>query len=486
VQEKLLCQTVLPMVVNMAPSAIFVVNRQEHVSFFCITKRPKLFSEKLKKHKFFALAKFILGSGNVQLIKEYYEAAFREKQSLELTKIKHVSSRGATEYYSIHFFYLDGVDSVMVFMRNITEEVLIEEEFIHVSRQYEAVNRELYAAMSKLDLQLMDIEQAKKKISALYRITKIVQKTVNKQEVLNEILNGITQEFGFASVAIMLFDGDLQALTVEAERGQGRSRGGRHNLTEEKQIVREAVFTRELVYDAEDGTSAQNDKRVTEVAVPLLFNASVLGVLEVETTKERILQPYDLDLLRSLAGQIAMTIAHAAYVAKVEREASTDGLTGLYNRRFFIATLKREFSRAFRFNRPLSLFMIDIDYFKNYNDTNGHLMGDQVLISVANLIKSHCREVDCVVRYGGEEFAVLLPETTADEAYFIAERVRTAVEGYPFPNRQTQPGGKVTVSIGIASAPQQASTYSELVDFADMALYSVKRSIKNQVCIYNQ
>jgi diguanylate cyclase (GGDEF)-like protein len=179
-----------------------------------------------------------------------------------------------------------------------------------------------------------------------------------------------------------------------------------------------------------------------------------------------------------------MTIAHANHVMTMKTEASTDGLTGLYNYRYFINVLQQEFKRALRYNRPLALLMIDIDFFKHYNDTNGHLAGDNTLQTVAAIIKESCRDVDIVVRYGGEEFAVLLPETTAMEAKEIAERIRKNVEEYPFPNGNLQPNGQLTISIGISGFHDEAYSYIELVEFADIALYDAKRSSRNCTCIY--
>ena len=128
--------------------------------------------------------------------------------------------------------------------------------------------------------------------------------------------------------------------------------------------------------------------------------------------------------------------------------------------------------------------MIDIDNFKHYNDTNGHPQGDIVLRGAARLFKKYCRDTDFVFRYGGEEFAVLLPETTAPQAYIIAERIRKAIAEYPFLNRANQPGGALTVSIGIAGYPEDANSETELIDAADKALYNVKRSSRNRCCIY--
>jgi diguanylate cyclase (GGDEF)-like protein len=181
-----------------------------------------------------------------------------------------------------------------------------------------------------------------------------------------------------------------------------------------------------------------------------------------------------------------MTIEHATHVCKVEVQAITDGMTGLFNYRHFQTLLEREYKRASRYNRTISLIMIDIDHFKKYNDTNGHLQGDETLRKVAALIKNSCRDVDFAVRYGGEEFAVLLPETSVDEALSIAERLRQSIEEYPFVNREKQPNQCLTISLGLANYPTDAVSILELLDHADAALYQAKRSTRNCVCLYRR
>nr|WP_255319479.1 sensor domain-containing diguanylate cyclase [Dendrosporobacter quercicolus] len=330
----------------------------------------------------------------------------------------------------------------------------------------------------------MDIDQAHKKIAALFRITSIVQKTVNEQEVLEEVLDGITREFGYHDVAILLLDGSTNELKLRASRGNANST---LRIPMGQGITGYAALHRELVHVDDVGVDSRyigvNSNASQEVAVPLIVNEQVLGVLNIEVSRERMIQPYDLDLLRSISSQIAITIAHAKHVANVEQQAITDAMTGLYNYRYFRTLLRQEMKRAARYIRPLALFMIDIDFFKHYNDHNGHVMGDKVLSMVAALIKRVCRDTDHVFRYGGEEFVVLLPETTVNEAHAIAERVRENIYAASFPNSQSQPQGLLTVSIGIAGFPASAKADLELVDCADNALYMAKKT-RNATCIY--
>jgi diguanylate cyclase (GGDEF)-like protein len=161
--------------------------------------------------------------------------------------------------------------------------------------------------------------------------------------------------------------------------------------------------------------------------------------------------------------------------------AIRDGLTGLFNHRHFKEVLETELTRAARYKRPLCLIMMDVDHFKIYNDTHGHPAGDEVLRTLADLIKSRLRDVDSSARYGGEEFVALLPETDWKNGKIVAEDIRAQMENYPFKGRESQPLGKVTVSFGVAEFPADAADAVSLIKKADEALYRAKDSGRNQV-----
>ena len=172
--------------------------------------------------------------------------------------------------------------------------------------------------------------------------------------------------------------------------------------------------------------------------------------------------------------------------AETERSASRDALTGLCNYRQFREHLDRELHKGQRIDSTLSLVMIDIDSFKHFNDLNGHEAGNQVLVRIAELLRSSVRDVDIAARYGGEEFALVLPSTSKIGACRVAERALREIEDHPFRHRDTQPGGKVTVSMGIATFPADAEDTQELIEHADQALYVAKSRGKNQVYLYGQ
>ncbi|PKI02691.1 diguanylate cyclase [Shewanella sp. 11B5] len=162
--------------------------------------------------------------------------------------------------------------------------------------------------------------------------------------------------------------------------------------------------------------------------------------------------------------------------SKLERLANTDPLTGLFNRRSFTSFCEHEFFRATRYFQPFSLMIIDIDLFKKVNDTYGHLVGDEVIKRVANICNEHVREADVLARIGGEEFAILLPDTDIDSAYVLAERLREAQQQY-----EEQKTPSITISIGVATLRSQDKAFLEIFKRADKALYSSKNVGRNSV-----
>jgi len=173
----------------------------------------------------------------------------------------------------------------------------------------------------------------------------------------------------------------------------------------------------------------------------------------------------------------AIAIQNARYFEQIRHMAFVDGLTGVYNRRYFEQRVLEELERASRYAGGLAVLMLDIDHFKNVNDEFGHLLGDEVLRQVSAILTRQLRKIDVVCRYGGEEFAILVPQTTGERAWGAAEKLRRAVEAWSFPGVPRP----VTVSIGVADFPQNGATRDELVKAADSALYAAKQAGRNRV-----
>lgn len=476
-------QAMMTALFDSVPATALTVDGSGNISRITSSRRKASAWRFAKGKSFFRLLRLLFGPAAGPLC-EAYETAARTGQPVRLTRFQHETVRGLTEYYSWSFVPDGAEGSVAVCAVDVTESVCLEQEFSAVSQQNAAANRDLLAAMSKLDFRLMDLDQAHKKLAALYRITSVGQRTANENEVLDEIVAGITGELGYACAAVLLLDEERQELVIKASRGYPpnvRVPYGK-GITWHAVITREMVFVPDVAKDQRYIPAIGNG--VSELAVPLIHADKVIGVLDVETTAERPLHRYDRDLIGSLAGQVALTIAHAKHVARVEVQAVTDGLTGLYNYRYFLSLLDHEFKRAVRYSRPLALILIDIDHFKRYNDNNGHSLGNEVLRQVAEIMRQASRDVDFAVRYGGEEFIVLLPETNLTEACAFAERLRSLIAGQPFTGCEKQPGKALTVSIGVSGFPFDAQSDSELLEHADAALYLAKRTTRNCVMTY--
>lgn len=165
----------------------------------------------------------------------------------------------------------------------------------------------------------------------------------------------------------------------------------------------------------------------------------------------------------------------------IQELALKDGLTGLYNHRYFHEALAAEHARATRYQREYSLLLIDIDRFKTYNDTHGHPQGDELLKTLAEIMGKRLRQSDSAARYGGEEFALILPETNRKQAVAMGHQLREFVAEYPFSGRECQPHGKITVSIGLATFPHDGEEPRILIDKADQSLHRAKRGGRNTV-----
>jgi diguanylate cyclase (GGDEF)-like protein/putative nucleotidyltransferase with HDIG domain len=212
------------------------------------------------------------------------------------------------------------------------------------------------------------------------------------------------------------------------------------------------------------------------LSLPLRYREEIMGVLSLESRKAYAFSPQDVLTLRALADQLAIALHNArAYQVALE-QAITDGLTGLKTHRFFMEALDREWRRSTRAGHMFSVIMMDLDGFKQVNDRRGHLEGDKVLRAVADLLNDQVRLSNVVARYGGDEFAIMLPETRAEQAEILAERLRATIES----DRYLVAHG-VTASFGIATFPLHGPTQEDILRVADSGMYLAKHQDGNRV-----
>ena len=208
------------------------------------------------------------------------------------------------------------------------------------------------------------------------------------------------------------------------------------------------------------------------------------GLFSIESNEPNIFFADTEQTLTTLIENASVAFIRAILYQHMERLATTDGLTNLNNHRHFQELLAREIERSRRYNRPLSLLLMDIDHFKSFNDTYGHPVGDLVLKEISQCIRESIRQNDTPARYGGEEFVVIIPESNEQGAMVIAERIRSTIENHTIISLDRKL--KVTVSIGCSTFPEKAPTQQELIDTADKALYYAKENGRNRVIAYRK
>ncbi len=216
------------------------------------------------------------------------------------------------------------------------------------------------------------------------------------------------------------------------------------------------------------------------LCLPISYGETLLGVLNVESRDENAFAPQDVLILNTLADLLATALHNSFVFQKLQQQSITDGLTGIKTRRFFWEALSSEWKRASRSGRPFSVVLIDLDKFKEVNDSLGHLEGDLVLARVGRLLEQKCRQSNVVARYGGDEFIILMPETGIEQAQVLAERLRLWLATDPMLEEH-----HITGSFGVASFPVHGFSMEDLIRVADAGMYVSKHAGGNQVSTSN-
>jgi diguanylate cyclase (GGDEF)-like protein len=307
----------------------------------------------------------------------------------------------------------------------------------------------------------------------IVEMTRTLSSSLNTDEVLYSIVTRLCEVLQAEDCMIVKIDPKTARPKVMVIASDPKQRNIDIDLDDHPEL-KQAHASRSLLYSPEADPAGV-------IVIPMITQDSVLGLIEV---RSRHLSPELTGTMARffevMAGTAANALRNAQLFEEVEHRARTDYLTGLPNHRYFQATLSVELGRAQRHNHPLSLLIIDLDFLKQVNDRFGHPSGDMVIRSIAETIRSTCREIDFAARYGGEEFTVILSETPLSGAIQVADRIRERIAEREFPGI-----GSVTASIGISNYPVNALSREDLIRIADQALYVAKNEGRNRISYFN-
>jgi diguanylate cyclase (GGDEF)-like protein/PAS domain S-box-containing protein len=330
-------------------------------------------------------------------------------------------------------------------------------------------------------------------LSALYKATTALLTTLDLETLLSQILDAAISAVPVAKKGMLyLIARDTGQLEMRAILGYKETdpRIQRFTILKGKSYVVRAIKERRplLIHDYQTDPSYQSapDRESptspvrSVIVAPLILENHAIGALSLESSSKAAFIESDLHLVISFAATATAAIRNAQLHAEVQKQAITDGLTGTYNRRGFFDLGLREVERANRFGRTLAAIMMDIDHFKEVNDHYGHAAGDQVLQTVSQILVENVRKVDILGRYGGDEFAVLLPEIDMFAATGVAERLRQVIADTSIHSKKNGPI-RITASLGVAKLSTTIKDLEALLQNADRAMYHAKSTGRNRV-----
>lgn len=365
---------------------------------------------------------------------------------------------------------------------------LLGSEFNNMAQALKEKIGEVKEYSERLEKTNRQLDQNILQLYALYNISKSLTATLEMEKLLTQVVESVSQALKLHSLSVMLVDADRREMKIVSGTGiHDRAREARFKMGEGVYGLIAVTGLGEVLNDLPrhpsfKPTEGLDDDVSSLICAPFKGRGQVIGLLNAYRVGGDAFDEASYELLITTAGQIGIALENARLFEETKTLAITDGMTSLFNYRYFRERLNEEFERERRYKRELSLIMIDIDFFKKYNDLNGHPKGDKLLKDFSAILKNIFRSSDIVARYGGEEFIIILPETTKERAVEIAERLRKEVEATDFEGGKTQPDGRVTISLGVTCYSEGLKSADDLVKSADNLLYRAKEEGRNRVC----
>src|SRR5580704_12847985 len=355
-----------------------------------------------------------------------------------------------------------------------------EREFVFEQRDLDVLMTAAgQASVAVENARLFAEEQRRsRQLAFLNNISRTAISNDDPVHMLGQIVGEIQKNFSFDHIGIGLLDYGTKEIEIKAEAGATAHAMGRRIPLGVGILGRVArTGERALVQNGMEGQiGAILPESRSVLCIPITYGETLLGALNIESRNDSAFFPQDVLILNTLADLLATALHNAFVFQKLQQQSITDGLTGIKTRRFFWESLSAEWKRASRSGRPFSVVLIDLDKFKEVNDTMGHFEGDLVLARVGRLLEQKSRQSNVVARYGGDEFIVLMPETGAEQAQVLAERLRQWLATDPMLSEHS-----ITGSFGVASFPMHGFSIEDIIRVADAGMYVSKRSGGNLV-----
>lgn len=359
------------------------------------------------------------------------------------------------------------------------EELKYKEVLEQKNEEVERTNRELKAHLGEL--------------SALFQLNQAMISTLDISQLFERIMEVLRDVIGCEGMALLLYHPGMEELELRKTAGLDLNLLQGTAVRLDSPLIGRAARSQELFYLpnlAVDypklGYVGNTSLPGSMVCAPMVVKKRLAGVLNLYKSGIHGFTEVELKLVQAVANQAAIAVENARLYEKTRNLSNTDELTGLANRRYFHEIMKREMAQARRYASRFSLIMADVDHFKLYNDTCGHLVGDLALKSIAQILLQNTRGIDLVARFGGEEFVILLPKTDRRGALAAAEKLRQCVAEAVFAQPLGNSGGGLTLSLGVAEFPVDGKEMYELLDRADRALYRAKELGRNRAVSWSE